>query len=261
MILGIVFQVHHRPTLLSPSAHGRGYCSWWVSHQIMCTWANENEEVNCWLRNRTVFLCFSKASFMWNVCVCRSVSAGYSPVTCGRAIDAASFRRVGSGGRTSAGAFTSLGNPGHTFRFLDPQKRGHHPCRPSSGAGVTATSRLTLITELCNLVTQPKHAGLWQRRGGNETEIGRKHERQLCGKDVAQCQWILTVCQPFSADVCRIWNCILYIPIIKSLNLCVLVSSFSLIKKHPAIMKWANTFTVAVFCLFSMVTCCIYYSM
>lgn len=149
MILGIVFQVHHRPTLLSPSAHGRGYCSWWVSHQIMCTWANENEEVNCWLRNRTVFLCFSKASFMWNVCVCRSVSAGYSPVTCGRAIDAASFRRVGSGGRTSAGAFTSLGNPGHTFRILDPQKRGHHPCRPTSGAGVTATSRLTLITELC----------------------------------------------------------------------------------------------------------------
>lgn len=177
MILGIVFQAHHWPTLLSPSAHGRGYCSWWVSHQITCTWANENEEVNCWLWNGTVFQRFSSCE----ICVFRSVSAGYSPVTCSRAVDAASFRPVGSGGRTSAGAFTSLGNPGHTFRILDPQKRGHHPCRPTSSAGVTATSRLTPITKLCVILWRNRNMldfdrGVVETKGKLE---GSKHERRL----------------------------------------------------------------------------------
>lgn len=114
-------------------------------------------------------------------CVCRSVSASYSPVPCIRAVAAASVGAVGSGDRTSAGAFTSFGNPGHTFRILDHQKRGHHPYRPTSSAGVTATSRLTLFTKLCQ---SPACFGCVTRlpRGVVETKEkseGNKDERQL----------------------------------------------------------------------------------
>lgn len=82
-------------------------------------------------------------------CVCRSVSAGYSTVTCSRAVASASDGAVGSRGRTSTGAAAGAGNPGHTFRIPDPQNRSSDPRCSTDFPGGTATSHLTLNTKLC----------------------------------------------------------------------------------------------------------------
>lgn len=164
VFLCIVFQVHLWPTLLSASAHGRGYCAWWVSYFIMGKWE--------W-RSELLFL------HVKCLCVCRSVSAGFSRVTCSRAAAAASYGGVGSGSRTSAGAYAGLRNPGHTFRIADPQKRGRSLCCPTSRAGVTATSRLTLVTKLsrdANETCWTLVEAWWKRKGKTE---GNKHERRL----------------------------------------------------------------------------------
>lgn len=136
------------------------------------SWVNENEEVNC---------CFFSSVFLHVkcLCVCRSVSAGFSRVTCSRAAAAASYGGVGSGSRTSAGAYAGLRNPGHTFRIADPQKRGRSLCCPTSRAGVTATSRLTLVTKLsrdANETCWTLVEAWWKRKGKTE---GNKHERRL----------------------------------------------------------------------------------
>ncbi len=175
------------------------------------SWANENEEVNC---------CFFPSVFLHVkcLCVCRSVSAGFSRVTCSRAAAAASYGGVGSGSRTSAGASAGLRNPGHTFRIADPQKRGHGFCYPTRSAGVTATSRLTRVTKLsrdANETCWTLVEAWWKRKETNT--------RGSCEKDVSQCCWIITVSvSSVSAEVCRNWNCVWYILIRKSSNLCVL---------------------------------------
>ncbi len=207
VFLCVVFQVHLWPTLLSASAYGRGYCAWWVSYFIMSKWE--------WRRELLCFsLCFSSCEMF----VCRSVSAGFSRVTCSRAAAAASYGGVGSGSRTSAGASAGLRNPGHTFRIADPQKRGRGLCCPTRSTGVTATSRLTLVTKLsrdANETCWTLVEAWWKRKETNT--------RGSCEKDVSQCCWIITVSvSSVSAEVCRNWNCVWYILIRKSSNLCVL---------------------------------------
>lgn len=157
-----------------------GLCSW---SGILCLVSfilyHAQMRMKKWTAACKIVLFFLLFFYMWSVCVCRSVSAGFSRVACSRAAAAASYGGVGSGSRTSAGVSAGLRNHGHTFRIADPQKRGRGPCCPTSSAGVTATSRLTLITKLsrdANETCWTLAEAWWKMKGKTE---GNKHERQL----------------------------------------------------------------------------------
>lgn len=176
-----------------------GLCSW---SGILCLVSfilyHAQMRMKKWTAACKIVLFFLLFFYMWSVCVCVDL---YQQVFHESPVVERLLQRLmevlGREAELQQEFLQVLGIMDTLFASLTPRKEVAALAAPP----VAQESQLQAAWHSLqnSLVTQMKHAGLWQRRG--EKWKGKRKEtntRGSCGKDVAQCCWIITVsvCHP-----------------------------------------------------------------